>query len=384
MARYRYPCTGPVQTAGFATFLAEELGPSRANLKSLTAELGERFQAPHLALVNSGSSANLVAALALAERTGRGAHAVTAGFTFPTTLSALLLAGFDVTVADTEPGGFGLDPAALRAALRPETRVVCLTHFLGFPAALDAVMAIARERELLVLQDACETMELRIGQAPAHARGTLTTWSFYHPHHLSAFGGGAVLCTDAQSLRQVESIAHWGRACTCHFDPAACAAPPGIHHNFHYVRPGVNVELSELNACFGRFQLQTWDAQEALRRAHYATLYETLRREEGLELWAAPPSGTPFVFPFRVRAGPEAAAQLAQRLLARGVEVRTLMGGAITQQPAYRHLPHDGLARCTALAEASLFVGIHQTLPAEDVAAVACLVRDEVRGEPHG
>jgi dTDP-4-amino-4,6-dideoxygalactose transaminase len=378
MGRYRYPCTGPVETEGFEHFVAGELGPARANLKAFAAELGERFGAEHVALVNSGSSANLAAALALAERTGPGAHAVTAGFTFPTTLSSLRTAGFAVTVVDTEPGGFCIDPEAVRRALKPETRVVCVTHFLGFPAALEAVLELARERGLLVLQDACETMELCIGGRPAHAYGTLTTWSFYHPHHLSSFGGGAVVCPDAGWHRVVESVTHWGRECTCHYDPGACTAPPGIHHNFHYVRSGHNLELSELNACFGRFQLRKWEAHEARRHAHYATLYEALRDEPGLKVYAAPAdNGSPFVFPFTVKEG--SAAGLAERLMARGVEVRTLMGGAITRQPAWSELPHDGLAHCTALAEASLFVGIHQTLPEEDVAEVARIIAEESR-----
>ncbi|XXF78431.1 DegT/DnrJ/EryC1/StrS family aminotransferase [Myxococcaceae bacterium GXIMD 01537] len=376
--RYRYPCTGPVDTHGFEHFVAEHLGPSRANLRHFAAELGTRFAAPHLALVNSGSSANLAAALALAERVGPGAHALTAGFTFPTTMSSLLTAGFEVTVVDTEPGGFCIDPAAVRRALKPNTRVVCVTHFLGFPAALEAVLELARERDLLVLQDACETMDLRIGGQPAHAHGTLTTWSFYHPHHLSAFGGGAVVCPDAKWLRLVESLTHWGRECTCHYDPSACTAPPGIHHNFHYTRQGHNLELSELNACFGRFQLRSWEAYEARRHEHYATLYAALRDVPGLTVYRAPEgNGSPFVFPLTVHGGD--AAPLAQRLMARGVEVRTLMGGAITRQPAYRHVPHDGVEHCTRLADASLFVGIHQTLPPEDVEAVARIVAEEAR-----
>src|SRR5689334_22680983 len=193
MGRYRYPCTGPVETEGFEHFVAGNLGPARANLKAFASELGERFGASHVSLVSSGGSGNLAAGRARAARAGAGAHAVTAGFTFPTTPSSLRTAGFAVTVVDTEPGGFCIDPEAVRRALRPETRVVCVTHFLGFPAALEALLELARERDLLVLQDACETMDLRIGGKPAHAYGTLATWSFYHPHHLSSFGGGAVV-----------------------------------------------------------------------------------------------------------------------------------------------------------------------------------------------
>jgi CDP-6-deoxy-D-xylo-4-hexulose-3-dehydrase len=344
----------------------------------LARELGESFGAGRVVLTNSGSSANLAAATALAESCPSGGEAVVAGFTFPTTASALLSAGFALKVVDTEPGGFGMDPEALRRAIGPRTRVVGLTHFLGFAARLEEVAAICRGRGLLLLQDACETMDLVVGDRPAHARGTLTTWSFYHPHHLSAFGGGAVVAPDDDWGRRLESIIHWGRACTCHDDPASCEAPPGMDHNFWYVRRGYNLEMSELNACFGRFQLRTWPDQERLRRRHYRILWEALEGLPGVATYPATPgSGSPFVFPVTVAAEGDVRA-LAARLAARGVEVRSLMGGAITHQPAYRDLPHDGLRECRATASRSFFVGIHQTLDDADVRAVAAILREEL------
>ena len=376
VASLRFPCTGHVQHQGFGAYLEKELGAPRRNLKAFASELGARFGASRLTLTNSGSSANLTAALALAAKVGRGKHAIAAGFTFPTTLSSLLTAGFSVTVVDTAEDSFCIDPEAVRRALTPETRVLAVTHFLGFPAPLDALEEIARQHDLLILQDGCETMELNLGGQPAHRRGALTTWSFYHPHHLSSFGGGAVISSDEPTQRLVESVSHWGRACTCHVEGLPCAAPPGGDHQFWYVREGHNLELSELNACFGRFQLASFDAQEQRRKQHYATLFQALQGLATVQLHAAPAeSGSPFVFPITVRSGD--ARPLCARLLARGVEVRSLMGGAITRQPAYRHLPDDGLARCVALSLASFFVGVHQTLPSEDVAAVATILREE-------
>ena len=373
----RYPCTGPVATRGFGVFVERELGAPRANLRAFARSLGRTFGTQRLTLVNSGSSANLAASLALAEVAGAGAHAVTAGFTFPTTVSSLLTAGFDVSVADTAPGAFHLDPAALRRAIRRDTRVVVVTHFLGFPADLDAVLAIAREKKLLVLQDACESMDLRIGDREAHQRGTLTTWSFYHPHHLSAFGGGAVISSSEEWQRRVESISHWGRACTCHVDDLVCRAPKGFDHQFTYPRAGHNLEMSELNACFGRFQLARFSRDEGGRRARYAILERALAGLDRAHIYPAPPdSGSPFVFPITLRRGRRA--PLVARLRARGVETRSLMGGPIVDQPAYRDLAHDGLENCRSLAARSFLVGIHQTLPVPDVHAVASILREEL------
>ena len=373
---YRYPCTGHVEHRGFGDWLESHLGPPRANLKAFAGELGRLFGLERITLVNSGSSANLAAAAALAERCGPRPHAVAAGFTFPTTLSALLRCGFEVTLVDTEPGGFGAAPSAIERALRPETRLVCVTHFLGFPAAIEEIADLARRRQLLLLQDCCETMDLRIGGKPAWQWGTLATWSFYHPHHLSAFGGGTVVSLDEEWQRTVESLVHWGRACSCQTPSLECRAPAGMDHNFWYVREGFNLELSELNACFGRFQLESWTGQEAARRRHYEILHARLAGHARLSVHSAPEhSGSPFVFPITVKEGD--ARDLAQRLMARGVEVRSLMGGVASGQPAFRHLPTDGLANCTHTAATSFFVGVHQTLAEEDVAAVAGIVAEE-------
>ncbi|MBI5623532.1 MAG: aminotransferase class I/II-fold pyridoxal phosphate-dependent enzyme [Elusimicrobia bacterium] len=370
---FRHPCTGPTRTRGFASFLERELAGPRANIRAFARELGEVFGPRHVTLVNSGSSANLAAALALAEVAGPG-EAVVCGLTFPTTAAALKAAGFDLKVVDCAPGGFCMDPGRLKEALGPRTKVVAVTHFLGFAADLPAVRAIADHAGLLVLQDACETMGLSVSGRPAHEWGDLSTWSFYHPHHLSSFGGGAVVSPDASWRRLVESYSHWGRECSCHYAPEDCPVPAGPDHQFTYGRAGFNLELSELNAAFGRFSLRTWPSQEEARKRRYAVLFEALKDLRGLKVYAADPSlPSPFVFPVTTLDGraPEAARALAKA----GIEVRSLMGGLLTRQAPFRELHHAGLRNCAAASKSTFFLGIHQTLAESDVKAAAAEVR---------
>lgn len=360
----RYPCTGHVSAEGFGAFLEAELGEPRKNLRAFARELGALFEAPHVTLTASGSAANLAAALTLRER-ARNLRAIVSAFTFPTTVVALETAGFSVSVVDVEPDGFGIDPAAVD----PSVGVVAFTHFLGWPA---------RVRDLpsgpLLLQDACETMHMRIDGIPIHALADATTWSFYHPHHMSSYGGGAVTVRDPSLLPVLESVTHWGRACV-HHAGLPCGAPEGPDHEFHYVRRGHNLEMSELNACFGRFSLMRLKSDEALRARHVRTLREALCDVPSLRLWDLPDVGVgPAVFPLTVRSGD--ARPLVDRLRARGVEARSWMGGVIADQPGYRDLDAE-LPRARDLSRRSFFIGCHGRLSIEGVAEMAAIVREE-------
>jgi CDP-6-deoxy-D-xylo-4-hexulose-3-dehydrase len=146
-----------------------------------------------------------------------------------------------------------------------------------------------------------------------------------------------------------------------------------MDHNFWYAREGVNVEMSELNACFARWQLRSWPAQEARRWEHWRVWESALVRILGVDIWPAHTNISPFVFPIGI--APEKYTAMTHRILAQGVEVRSLMGGAIHRQPAYRHLAHPGLKRCEAIGGRSFFVGIHQTLETRDVHRASAIVR---------
>ena len=232
-----------------------------------------------------------------------------------------------------------------------------------------------------MLQDACETFNLRNlneDTEPCYCRlGDITTLSFYHPHHLSAYGGGAVICNTKEDYILCDSIAHWGRACKCHIDESLCHNPDGPAHQFTYERLGINVEISELNACFGRWQLRSWASIEGQRIANYLMLYKRLKDNPNLQVWRHEIyDDSKFVFPIRLKNGMNV--RRAWELLSpKGVEIRTLMGGATCTQPAFANLPTaDDQANAKEMADTTFFVGIHHTLPEEDVIAVANIIND--------
>jgi len=370
----RYPCTGHVDHAGFGAFVEAELGEPRRNLLRLADDLKRSFASGFVTLTNSGSSANLAAAYALREARPDRPRALVAGLSFPTTLASLIQAGWQPTLVDVDEQTFGLDPAALEQALTPDVGLVCVTHFLGRPAALERIADATQAAGALLLQDGCETMALQAGGRAIHGFGDVVTHSFYHPHHLPAHGGGAVVTDDERLARIVSSVVHWGRACS-HQDPdLPCEAPPGPGHFFAWERLGYNLQMSELNACFARWQRRDASAAERRRTEHYAALRRALAGVPGLQTWPDPDAGcSPFVFPVAARRSGRAA--LADRLGARGVEARVLPSGH--DQPPFADLPSDGLPVTRDLAGSTLMLGVHQTLPTDDVADVARIVREE-------
>lgn len=377
---YTYPCTRNIDLTGFGEFLEKEIGGPRKNLKEFATEFGALISVPghnvadHLVLVNSGSSANLVAALALAHRCkqeGRPLTAAVSAFTFPTTISSLLLAGFSVRVIDVDDMSFNMSIQKLQAEQDTPSLVV-VTHFLGFPADMEALVALQKERDFLILQDACETLDSRIGDKPLYQYGDMITWSFYHPHHLSSYGGGAVYSVSQEDYLMTDSIAHWGRACKCHINPELCQLEAGPAHQFTYENIGVNVEMSELNACFGRWQLREWGKIESQRRSNYKTLYDALSKKANLKVWEFynDREDSPFVFPVLYSDG--TVDKAFKELSAKGIEIRILMGGSVCQQKAFEgKVTYGNCENAAYMSSHAFFVGCHHTLSDSDVKYIA-------------
>lgn len=383
--QYQFPCTRNVDIKGFGQFLEREIGEPRKNILLFAKELshlltqGETDISFRITLTNSGSSANLVATLALAEklrREGKPLTAATSAFTFPTTMSSLLLAGFKVTLIDVEEQGFNLSIDELEK-LPEAPSLIVVTHFLGFPADIQRLKQYKNKTGCLILQDACETLVSRVDGKPLYEFGDIITWSFYHPHHLSSYGGGAVYANTPEDALLCDSVAHWGRACKCHIDKNLCTVPAGPAHQFTYENIGINVEMSELNACFGRWQLKNWALIEAQRKSNYASLYKNLKDIPQVKIWDFynPEQDSPFVFP--ILSYNKRVDEIWNITKQYGIEIRTLMGGATSLQKAYRKFatpcPH-----AEYMSSHAFFVGCHHTLSLTDVEYVGQILRKKL------
>ena len=335
----------------------------------------------HCSLVNSGSSANLLALTALTapelkdRRLVPGDEVITCAAGFPTTVNPILQNQLVPVFLDAHIPTYNLDVSRLEEAIGPRTRAIMVAHTLGNPFDLATVMDVARRRNLWVVEDCCDAVGARYQGRSVGTFGDLATVSFYPAHHLTMGEGGAVLTSDPLLKKLVESFRDWGRDCwcdpgkdnTCHkrFDWQLGDLPHGYDHKYTYSRIGYNLKLTDMQAAVGCAQLKKLPGFVEARNRNFDTLTRLLAPlEEHLILPQATPGSVPswFGFPITVREGASRGRnELIQALEANRVGTRLLFGGNLLRQPAYRDIPHrvaGSLAGADQVMRSTFWVGV--------------------------
>jgi CDP-6-deoxy-D-xylo-4-hexulose-3-dehydrase len=292
------------------------------------------------ALVNSGSSANLVAISALTSpklgerRLRAGDEVITVAAGFPTTLNPILQNNLVPVFVDVTLPTYNVDVTQLEAAVSSRTRAIVLAHTLGNPFDLERVTAFARRHGLWLIEDCCDA----VGS------------SFYPAHHITMGEGGAVLTNQPLLKSLVESFRDWGRDCWCapgcdntcgkRFAWHLGELPCGYDHKYTYSHIGYNLKMTDMQAAVGVAQLQKLDDFVAARRRNFRILRQGLAElEEFFLLPEATDGADPswFGFPIGVRPGaPFSRNQTIAWLEQRKIATRLLFGGNLIRQPAYR------------------------------------------------
>jgi len=308
-------------------------------------------------LVNSGSSANLVALSCLTspqlgdKALKSGDEVITVAAGFPTTVNPIIQNNLIPVFIDVQIPTYNVDVNYLEAALSPRTRAVLIAHTLGNPFDLDTVTEFARKHDLWLIEDCCDAVGATYNGRMVGTFGALATTSFYPAHHLTMGEGGAVL-TDKPKLKTLaESFRDWGRDCWCEpgkdntcgkrFEHQLGELPYGYDHKYTYSHIGYNLKATDMQAAVGLAQLQKVAGFIETRRANFAYLHENLQDlQAALILPQATPNSEPswFGFPIAVRAdAPYTRNQLIQFLDSRKIATRLLFGGNLVRQPAYRN-----------------------------------------------
>jgi len=305
-------------------------------------------------LVNSGSSANLVAVAALMSETwgerrlNRGDEVITVAAGFPTTVAPLIQFGIVPVFVDVSLPTSNADVRTLETARSDRTRAVILAHTLGNPFDIDRVAEFCRAHDLWLIEDNCDAAGSLYRSRKTGTFGDVATLSFYPPHHMTTGEGGAVLCGSEAMKRVVESIRDWGRDCWCQpgvdntcgkrFEWQLGDLPAGYDHKYTYTHLGFNLKMTDMQAAVGVTQLKKLDAFCAARRGNWRFYREALGDlDDVLILPEATEHADPSWFGFLmvVRSGaPFTRESIVAHLESRKIQTRMLFAGNLVRQPA--------------------------------------------------
>ena len=332
---------------------------SGRHTEEFESKLAKRMGVRHAFMVNSGSSANLVALSALtSKRLGErrllpGDEVLTVAAGFPTTVAPILQNGLVPVYVDIELGTYVANTGALEAAIGPKTKAIMMAHTLGNPFELDSVMALAKKHNLWVIEDNCDALGGTYDGKNLGSFGDLSTLSFYPAHHITTGEGGAVLTKKPALKPIIESFRDWGRDCWCapgkdntcmkRYEWQLGELPEGYDHKYTYSHLGYNLKSGDIQAAIGLTQLDRLDTFIELRRRNWTYLFDGLKDlEEYFVLPKATEHSDPSWFGFALTVkpgGPKTRNEIVQELNDKKIGTRLLFGGNLLRQPAFIGTP---------------------------------------------
>ena len=358
------------------------LGPYGEQLERA---LKQFFDARDAVLVNSGSSANLLAIAALCSpnlegHLTPGDEVVTPAVTFPTTLAPMVQHQLVPVFVDAEVGTYNINPARVAEAISPRTHAIVVPHTLGNPCDLEALVALSRQHELWLIEDCCDALGGAFDGRRVGTFGDLATLSFYPAHHITMGEGGALVVNRQRFMRIARSIRDWGRDCWCapgvsntcgkRFDWQLGGLPFGYDHKYIYSHVGYHLKPTDLQAAVGCAQFAKIEPFVAARRRNFMRLRQGLAPlEEFLIFPRVHEKADPawFGFPITVREGVNRG-ELIRWLEEAKIETRMIFAGNILRQPAFRGIPHrihGGLEETDRVMTHAFFIGVYPGLTDE-------------------
>jgi CDP-6-deoxy-D-xylo-4-hexulose-3-dehydrase len=312
----------------------------------------------HCLLVNSGSSANLVALSALTspslgdKRLKPGDEVITVAAGFPTTVNPIFQNQLVPVFLDVKLPSYDIDVDQLESALSDKTKAIMIAHTLGNPFNLEAITAFAQKHDLWLIEDNCDAVGSVYNDKKTGTFGHLATVSFYPAHHITMGEGGAVLTNDTRLKKIVESFRDWGRSCWCppgvdntcnkRYGWQLGDLPFGYDHKYTYDHVGYNLKMTDMQAAVGVAQLEKLPEFIAKRRENFQFLKENLADlEDFLTLPYPTPNSEPswFGFPVFVKeSAPFTRNDLVRHLEENRIGTRLLFGGNLVRQPLYHGL----------------------------------------------
>lgn len=320
-------------------------------------KLAKFLKREYALLVNSGSSANLVAFTTLTSpwlkerRIQKGDEVITVAAGFPTTVSPIIQYGAIPAFVDIDLHTANIDTNLLEAAVSPKTKAVMIAHTLGNPFNLSAVRLFCDRHQFWLIEDNCDALGSRYQDQLTGTFGDIGTSSFYPPHHITMGEGGAVYMDNPLLKRIAASIRDWGRDCWCdpgkdntcgrRFSQQHGTLPYGYDHKYVYSHFGYNLKATDLQAAIGCAQIDKITDFTQKRRANWQKLYDGLKDLESFFILPqATPESEPSWFGFLLTIKDPtkfSREEIVGFLEADNIQTRNLFAGNMTRQPAFQN-----------------------------------------------
>ena len=369
-------------------------------------KLAEYLQVKYCSLVNSGSSANLAAFMALTSpllgerRIKRGDEIITVAAGFPTTVAPAVQYGAVPVFVDVTIPQYNIDVSMLEAALSEKTKAVMLAHTLGNPFDLKSVKEFCTRHGLWLVEDNCDALGTKYtldgNERFTGTIGDIGTSSFYPPHHMTMGEGGAVYTDHPLLHKIIRSFRDWGRDCVCpsgcdnlcghRFDRQYGELPLGYDHKYVYSHFGYNLKATDMQAAIGCAQIEKFPSFVEKRRHNFDRLRQALAgTEDRLILPEAAEHSRPSWFGFLLtcKEGVDRN-RLVQYVESRGVQTRMLFAGNLTKHPCFDEMRACGsgyrvageLANTDRIMKDTFWVGVYSGMTDEKIDYMAKVIQE--------
>ena len=370
----------------------------------------------HCSLTNSGSSANLLAFMALTspklgeKRIKKGDEVITVAAAFPTTVSPIIQYGAVPVFVDITLPAYNIDCTQLKKALSKKTKAVMLSHTLGNPFDLQTVKDFCDKHILWLIEDNCDALGSRYlyngNWEYTGTIGHIGTSSFYPPHHITMGEGGAVYSNDAQLKRLIESFRDWGRDCWCpsghdntckrRFNWQLGQLPYGYDHKYIYSHFGYNLKITEMQAAIGCAQLKKLPSFIKARKQNWKLFKNGLKGlSDKFILPEATPNSDPSWFGFLLTVEENAGFlrdEIVNYLESRGIQTRMLFAGNLLRHPCFdemrktskRYRVVGKLDNTDMIMKQSFWLGVYPGLDEDQLKYIITSINEFVKGHQCG
>ena len=373
------------------------------------ADFARYFGAHRALLVNSGSSANLVAFYALTspklgERAIKpGDEVITVAAGFPTTVNPIIQFGAIPVFVDVDLVTHNVKSDMIEAAVSPKTKAIMIAHSLGNPFDLDEVMRVAQKYNLWVVEDDCDSLGATYKGKKTGTFGDIATFSFYPAHHITMGEGGAVLINNPVLSKLAESFRDWGRdcycepgkdnTCGCRFGQQLGSLPFGYDHKYTYSHIGFNLKVTDMQAAIGCAQLEKLPDFIKARQENWQYLRTQLNALDNVlilpeKMENSKPSWFGFLMTVRVEAK-FIRDELVSHLEDNNIQTRMLFAGNLIKHPCFDEMRKSGkgyrvigtLDKTDMIMNNTFWIGVYPGMTKANLEYMVKVIKDFCSGK---